>query len=308
MENLPAEQNKAPLTLSQFLESQKGELAKALPGHVTIDRLLRVALSTINRTPKLKQATTNSLLAGVVISSQLGFELNTPLGHAWLIPYDRSVKTNTGWDKVTEAQFQIGYQGIIDLAYRSGMYKTVYAEKVYANDKFSFSYGLEKKLEHEPCTSGAPGELIGVYAVYHLKSGGSDFKYWTVDRIRAHAQKYSQSYDAKAKKFRDKSAWGDNFEGMAATPVLKELFRLAPKSIEFSKQLSLDGSVKTEITADMTEAHGIDVDFSVVERGESAKGIMERFSGEADHADICSECQQADGHSESCPFAEPPAE
>lgn len=300
-QNLPVEQK--PQTLATFLEAQKAELAKALPSHVTIDRLLRIAISTINRNPKLKSATPQSLLAGIVISSQLGLELNTPLGHAWLIPYDRSVKTDAGWDKVTEAQFQIGYQGIIDLAYRTGMYKTVYAERVYANDEFSFSYGLEKSLYHAPCKSGDPGELIGVYAVYHLKNGGSDFKYWTVDRIRAHAQRYSQSYDGKNRRFRDKSAWADNFEGMAATPVLKELFKLAPKSIEFSKQLSLDGSIKTEILPDMSDAQGLEIEFSEVRPGDTAAALADRFNDA-----LCPECQQIGGHSESCPLAEPPQE
>lgn len=245
-------------SFQSFLEKRKGELAKALPSHVTIDRVLRIAVAAVARNPKLAACTQQSLIAGVVISSQLGLELNTPLGHAWLIPYDRSENRNGTWVKVPEAQFQLGYQGIIDLAYRTEKYNMIYAEEVYTNDRFSYSYGFDKHLEHVPCEDEDRGELRGIYAVYHLKSGGKDFKYWSVGKITAHAMKYSKSWDEKNKRFQKNSAWADSFEGMARVPVLKDLLKLAPKSIEFARQITLDGTTKGEIIADMSTAHEID--------------------------------------------------
>lgn len=251
-------EEKKPATMADFFEKRKHELAKALPSHVSIDRLLRIATSTIQRNPKLLAATQQSLLAGVVISSQLGLELNTPLGQAWLIPYDRSVNNGGKWEKVTEAQFQLGYQGVIDLAYRTGLYKTIYTEKVYEKDTFSYALGLNKDLIHVPSEEEDRGELKGVYAVYHLKNGGFDFKYWPTSKIMSHAKKYSKSWEDKQSNFKKGSAWADNFEGMAPVPVLKDLLKLAPKSIEFANQLSLDGSIKDEIKPDMSEARNID--------------------------------------------------
>jgi len=252
-------------TLGGFLERTKGEWSKALPQHVTADRLMRIAVSAVNRNPNLAKCTMQSLVAGVVISSQLGLELNTPLGHAYLIPYSRSVKVGNEWKKVDEAQFQLGYAGILDLAYRSGQFKGIYSESVYENDEFSYEYGYDKSLKHKP-TEGEPGLLKGVYAVFHLKDGGSDFKYWSVAKIMAHAAKYSGAWDAAAGKFKAKSSWADSFEGMAKVPVLKDLLKLAPKSIEFQKQLTLDNSVKTEFKADMVEASGIEVEYSIVDQ------------------------------------------
>lgn len=313
---------KAP-TIADFFDKRKGELAKALPSHVSIDRLLRIATSTIQRNPKLATATMPSLLAGVVISSQLGLELNTPLGQAWLIPYDRSVKEGNAWKKVTEAQFQLGYQGIIDLAYRTGLYKTIYTEKVYEKDRFSYSLGLNKDLVHVPTEDEDRGELKGIYAVYHLKNGGSDFKYWSVGKIVGHGKKYSKSWDDKESGFKKGSAWADNFEGMAPIPVLKELLKLAPKSIEFANQLTLDGSVKDEIKPDMSEARNIEeADYTEInmtnitgmekETGEvpmtaqEKEEVIDQDSGFPEPPKAkCPECKQSEGHSASCPNAEP---
>jgi len=250
-------------TLAGFLERTKHEWGKALPAHVTAERLARIAVSTVNRTPALARCSMQSLVGGVMISSQLGLELNTPLGHAYLIPYKRSIKQGNNWTQVEEAQFQIGYQGIIDLAYRTGLYLFIDATPVYSNDEFSYQLGLHRDLIHKP-TEGEPGELIGIYAQYEMKNGAKNFKYWSIAKILAHAKKYSQSWDAKTNAFKPKSAWGDNFESMARVPVLKDLLKLAPKSIEFAKQLSLDGAVKTGVEADMTEAEGINVEYSVL--------------------------------------------
>lgn len=254
---------KRPMTMGEsvgeFLAANAGELAKALPQHVTIDRLNRLAVSTINRTPNLAQCTKASLIGGIVISSQLGLELNTPLGHAYLVPYKRSVKTATGWEEVHEAQFQLGYQGIVDLAYRTNLFTMIYAEAVYENDDFDYAYGMDKHLTHKP-TDGAQGELKGIYAVFHLKGGGKDFKYWPAAKITAHAQKYSKSWDSKNNCFKKGSAWGDNFESMGRVPVIKDLLKLAPKSIEFREALVQDGAVKAEIKGDMLNAKNVDID------------------------------------------------
>jgi len=81
--------------LIQRLEPQ---LEKALPKHVTADRMARVALTAIRQNPKLQQADPMSLIASVMVAAQLGLEPNTPLGHCYIIPYK------------TQAQFQIGYK------------------------------------------------------------------------------------------------------------------------------------------------------------------------------------------------------
>ncbi|MED0762673.1 recombinase RecT, partial [Aneurinibacillus thermoaerophilus] len=78
------------------------------------------------------------------------------IGHCYIIPYGR------------EAQFIIGYKGMIDLARRSGQIEQIYAHAVYEADHFEYELGLHPKLVHKPAT-GRRGAIQYVYAVAHFK-------------------------------------------------------------------------------------------------------------------------------------------
>jgi recombination protein RecT len=171
-------------------------------------------------------------------AAQLGLEPNTPLGQAYLIPYK-----NKGVDEV---QFQIGYKGLIDLAYRSGEVELVQAHIVYENDEFICEYGLEPKLVHKPADSDR-GEAIKVYAMFKTKSGGYGFEVMSMDDVRRHAEKYSQAYKSGF------SPWKTNFEEMAKKTVLKKVLKYAPLKSDFVKAVVQDESIKNEISEDMYE-------------------------------------------------------
>ena len=233
-------------TLNALLKRMGPEIQRALPKHMDADRIARIALTAVRTTPKLLECDQMSFMAAVMQSAQLGVEPNTGLGQAYLIPYGKQV------------QFQLSYKGLIDLATRSGQYKAIYAHEVYANDEFSYSYGLNKDLVHVP-SQEPNGEPIGYYAVYHLKNGGYDFVYWTKERVDQHAQKFSQAVQKGWT-----SPWKTNYDAMAKKTVLKEVLKYAPKSIELQKTVEADSTIKTEINEDMSQV--IDVtDFSVVD-------------------------------------------
>ena len=116
------------MTIPDMVRVLEPEIKKALPSVMTPERFTRIALSALNNTPALQQCTPMSFIAALLNAAQLGLEPNTPLGHAYLIPYK-----NKG---VLECQFQIGYKGLIDLSYRSGQVKSIQAQAVYQNDDF----------------------------------------------------------------------------------------------------------------------------------------------------------------------------
>jgi recombination protein RecT len=169
-------------------------------------------------------------------AAQLGLEPNTPLGQAYLIPYK-----NKGVDEV---QFQIGYKGLIDLAYRSGEVEVVQAQVVYENDDFECAYGLEPKLTHKPADRDR-GEPIKVYAIFKTKSGGYGFEVMSMEDVRKHAEKYSQAYKSGF------SPWKTNFEEMAKKTVLKKVLKYAPLKSDFVRGVVQDETIKTEISEDM---------------------------------------------------------
>lgn len=253
-------------------------IAQALPKHITKDRILSVVAMAFRKNPKLQQCSKNSLLAAIITASQLGLELNTPLGHACVIPFENKRFVNGEWKKVLEAEFQLEYQGLIDLAYRTGEYETIYAEEVDSSDKFEMELGLNKRLIHIP-NDEPSGKIKGYYAVYRLKNGGYDFKYQSVKQIEAWAEKYSPGYrqlqkDLAAKKDPKNNAWHTSFDQMAKKTVLKMLLKYAPKSIELARQLILDETVKDTIEEDMSLVPNVieyesetiaDVDFTVQE-------------------------------------------
>ena len=98
---------KRSMSIADLIKAMLPEIKKALPDVITPERFTRMALSALNTTPKLQECTQMSFLAALMNAAQLGLEPNTPLGQAYLIPYN-----NKG---VLECQFQIGYKGLIDL-------------------------------------------------------------------------------------------------------------------------------------------------------------------------------------------------
>ena len=103
--------------MQQYIKSMEGEIAKALPSVITPERFTRIVLSAISVNPKLGECTPTSFLGAMMTAAQLGVEPNTPLGQGYLIP--RKVKKGEN-QYVNECTFQLGYKGMIDLAYRSG--------------------------------------------------------------------------------------------------------------------------------------------------------------------------------------------
>ena len=145
-----------------------------------------------------------------------------------------------------EEQFQLGYKGLIDLAYRSGEVEVVQAHIVYANDKFECEYGLEPKLTHIPAEKDR-GEPVKVYAMFKTKSGGYGFEVMSMEDVRIHAEKYSKAYNTSF------SPWKTNFEEMAKKTVLKKCLKYAPLKSDFVKGIVQDGAVKSGLSEDMYE-------------------------------------------------------
>lgn len=213
-----------------LLDSMKHEIAKALPTHLTPERMIRVARTAFSRNLKLKECDPYSVIAAVVEASQMGLELNTKLGHAYLIP------RYNGKTKRMEAEFQIGYKGLLTLAYRTGKYKMIDAYKVYENDEFDYSYGLDQYLRHKPAKVSS-GEPTDYYAVYKTLSGGEGFKVLSREKIQDHAKKHSQGYDESY------SPWQKTFDKMAMKTMIIMVLDYAEKSIELQQQISSDGTV-----------------------------------------------------------------
>jgi recombination protein RecT len=238
MTNKIVKQDNGGKTIKSYVKSMESGIKAALPSVMTPERFTRMVLTALSSTPELNDCTPQSFLGAMMSAAQLGLEPNTPLGQAYLIPYWNTKKGTR------EAQFQIGYKGLIDLAYRSGEVELVQAQCVYANDSFECRFGLDPKLEHIPA-DGERGELVKVYALFKTKSGGFGFEVMSVEDIKEHAKKYSQSFN------KSYSPWKTNFEEMAKKTVLKKCLKYAPLKSDFARGITADETIKTEISDDM---------------------------------------------------------
>ena len=232
------------MSISDMIKALEPEIKRALPSVITPERFTRMALSAINNTPKLAECTQMSFLAALMNAAQLGLEPNTPLGQAYLIPFQ-----NKG---VLECQFQLGYKGLINLAYRNDQLQTIQAQCVYANDQFEYELGLEPKLNHKPCI-GERGELIAVYALFKLQNGGYGFEVMSKNDIDEHAKKYSKAVNSSY------SPWKTAYSEMAMKTVVKKVLRFAPLKTDFLRAIASDETVKTELSVDMTEINGKEI-------------------------------------------------
>lgn len=223
-------------TIRDYIRSMEGEIAKALPSVMTPERFTRITLSALSANRKLQECTPQSFLGAMMTAAQLGVEPNTPLGQAYLIPYFN------GKSKKLEVQFQLGFKGMIDLAYRSGQISTITAHTVYENDTFEYEYGLETKLKHIPAKTNR-GSAIYYYATFKTKDGGYGFEVMSREDVEAVRRASSKAAD--------NGPWVTHFDEMAKKTVLKRVLKYAPLKTEFVRELSSDSTIKTTISADM---------------------------------------------------------
>ena len=224
------------MTIPDMVKAMMPEIRRALPTVITPERFTRIALSALNNTPALQQCTPMSFLAALMNAAQLGLEPNTPLGQAYLIPYKN--KGNL------ECQFQIGYKGLIDLAYRNGQIQTIQAQAVYEHDFFEYEYGLEPRLVHKPAFSDR-GEVIYFYAIFKTVNGGFGMAVMSKADMDLYAKTYSKAFDSSY------SPWKTDYESMAKKTVIKQALKYAPIKTDFQRAMSTDETIKKEISDDM---------------------------------------------------------
>lgn len=277
-------QNKVPAkkqntTVRGLLMKMKGEIQNALPSYLPTEKFIRTALTAINTTPKLAECTQDSLLAAIMNSAQLGLEFNTPLGEAYLIPYENK---KTG---ITTVNFQIGYRGLLKLAYNTGQFKRITAREVRENEDFDFDYGTGE-ISHKPCLTGDSGDVIGYYAIYQTKDGGQDVFYMSKEDAKAYGLEYSVPF----KKY-NTGPWVDNFDAMAKKSCLIQVLKYAPKAIESQKLVEATKTDNANIKSYKKEEDGsinLDVDYEVEveEDKEEAPKNVDKETGEIKSEDI----------------------
>jgi recombination protein RecT len=177
---------------------------------------------------QLATADAVSIYQAAAVAATLDLPLNQNLGFAYIVAYfDRKANKQL-------AQFQMGYKGFIQLAQRSGQFKSIYAAPIYKGQIVSedplngFEFDFTKKSD----------ELVGYAAKFKLLNGYEATLYMTVEQLKKHGAQYSQTFK---KGF---GLWKDNFDAMAQKTVLKLLLsKFAPLSVEMQRAVITDQAV-----------------------------------------------------------------
>lgn len=239
-------------SVGQVLEQMKPQLQAALPKHITPERLMRVALTAIQNTPKLLECDRNSLFRAILTSAQLGLEPDGILGQAYLIPFGKQV------------QFIPGYKGLIDLARRSGEVLNIIAKEVCEKDNFKIQWHEEVPFVHEQATSGDRGAVIGFWAMAKFKDGGFHFDYMTkeeVEKIRDGSSGY-QAAKKWAKEGKIESPWTNNFVEMGKKTVIRRIAKFLPLSVQKAAVLENQADAGRSVNLDDTGEITIDGEFT----------------------------------------------
>ena len=216
--------------------------------------------SAVATNPQLQKCDAGSILAGALLGEALNLSPSPQLGQYYLVPYDKKQynQQTKKWEVVSSnAQFQIGYKGYIQLAIRSGQYKDIDVievregeylgrDKLTGKHRFSF---VESEVEREE------KPIIGYLAYFEYLNGFYKNIYWTKEKMQKHAIEYSQAYASDIKNNTNYSFWTKDFNGMAFKTMLRQLIsKWGVMSIEMQEALNKDMTVlKTDGSYDYVD-------------------------------------------------------
>ena len=194
-------------TLQQLLNSQgikrrfEELLDNAAPSFISS------ILTIFNSNPKLRECNPNSILTAAGVAAALKLPINPGLGFAHIVPYKG------------QATFQIGAKGFVQLAMRSGLYRTLNSGAVREGQIADIDFVTGEIIRGEKISD----KIVGYLAYMELVNGFKKSLYMTVEELQAHAEKYSMSYAYDVRSGRRSSVWSTNFDAMAKKTVLKKL-------------------------------------------------------------------------------------
>ncbi|EID12961.1 recombination and repair protein RecT [Mycobacterium xenopi RIVM700367] len=253
-------------SLQNKIRQMEQQFQLAMPRGVEAVQLVRDALTCLQSTPKLAECEHKSVLGALMTCAQLGLRPGVSvLGQAYLLPFwDKNLERPNGGKGGFRAQLVIGYQGYVELAYRSGRIASLHARRVYANDYFEIEYGAaEDKWVHRPYLDGPRGDVKLYYAVGRTVDGG----YRITDPVSvADMQAYRDRHaTAKDRNGKVVGPWVDHFDAMADKTMIRTLMKLLPKSTEQQQAIAHDGGVRVDVTPDAINTEPDYVDGEVVD-------------------------------------------
>lgn len=200
-------------------------------------------LNLVNGDQYLKKCEPTSIVMAAMVAATLDLPIDKNLGYAWIVPY-----SNKG-------QFQLGYKGFIQLALRTGQYKSINAVPIHEGEMISWN-PLTEDLKID-FAARASDQVIGYAGYFELLNGFKKSVYWTKEQIEAHKNKYSKGG----------KGWQQDWDAMALKTVLKNMLsKWGILSIEMQNAFKTDENEIREVK-DGGMVDIVDVEFEILDGG-----------------------------------------
>lgn len=228
------------MSLSELMHSPAvvGKLNEVWNSPQMANSFMSSVISVANGNPQLRKAEPMSIIGAAMVAATMQLQVIPTLGQCYIIPYG------------SKAQFQVGYLGLLQLCQRSGQFKKILAAPVregeyISGDEFDEDYVFDRKQRKSD-------NVIGYMAKFELLNGFTKVAYWDIDKVKAHATKFSQAFRSGFN-----SPWKSDFDAMAMKTVMKSILKYAPKSIEMQNAVTFDQAVINTNTSDVQD---LDID------------------------------------------------
>lgn len=237
---------KTNLTAYLTSDAVKSQINKVIGG-ANGDRFVSSIISAVQANASLKDCTSPSIVSAALLGYSLKLSPSPQLGQYYLVPFYNRKKG------VSEAQFNLGYKGYIQLALRSGQYKKLNVLAIKEGELINYN-PLDEEIEVKLIDDEEEREnakTIGYYAMFEYLNGFKKTMYWSKAKMESHALKYSQGYKAK----KGYTFWEKDFDSMAYKTMLRQLIsKWGIMSIDMQSALDSDmGVIKEDGTVDYVE-------------------------------------------------------
>ena len=188
---------------------------ESVVGQKDAQRFISSVVSAVQTNPELAACSNTSILSAALLGQSLNLPQSPQIGMFYLVPYENTKKGTK------EATFQLSYRGMLQLAMRSGQYKSINVTDIREGELESYN-PIEDTYSFNPETDISKRmdlPVIGYYAYFELTNGFKKGIYWPKEKVDAHAKKYSASYRNNWKS----CSWKTDFDAMAKKTMLRQL-------------------------------------------------------------------------------------
>ena len=207
-------------------------------------RFIASISSAVATNPGLQECDAGTILSGALLGEALNLSPSPQLGQYYLVPYNVKTGVDEKGKPIYEkqAQFQIGYKGLIQLAIRSGQYKKLNVLAIKEGELIDYDplneeidvNLIDDELERENA------KTIGYYAMFEYTNGFRKAIYWSKTKMEKHALQYSKGYEAK----KGYTFWEKDFDSMAFKTMLRQLIsKWGIMSVEMQDVMEKDMAV-----------------------------------------------------------------